>query len=179
MGLTCNLEDKKRNEAKISEQEFKQITDGLIAEANILREEKKNLEKNISDLKRTNEDLNNKLNTKEKMQKMKNMHGMNNMQNLNYNNNINIIGGNINNQNYHNNNIIKFVLMDGNEIFITKNYLKKTGEILNALRAQKPDLPDISHLKFIYQSEAITDYFKNNLEISSLNFNSSILIITQ
>ena len=184
MGVICkNLGDKNRtkNENKnknntktkggtgdiISPEEFDQITNSLISQNNDLIKQKENLEKENDLLKRKNEELNTQLI---------------NIQNINCNNNI--IGGNINNENNQNKNIInknqiKFVLIDGNEICITKSYLKKTSEILNALRAQKPNLPDIDHLVFMVNGLSITNYFKDYLDISSLNFDYPIILQIQ
>ena len=50
---------------------------------------------------------------------------------------------------------------------------------MNALRAQKPDLPDIDHLIFMVNGLSITNYFKDDLDISSLNFDYPILLQIQ
>ena len=184
MGVICRISEEKKRKSKgknkdgnqnktetkgqtediISAEEFNQITNGLVAENNDLIKKNGNLEKEIASLKKQNEELNNKLN---------------NMQNINCDDKI--IGGNPNNESYQNNNIInknliKFVLLDGNEIFVTKNFLTNTSEVLKALRAQKPDLPDINHLLFTANGQNVTNFFIKEHEISSLDSKFSILL---
>ena len=93
----------------------------------------------------------------------------------NLDNNFVVGGNNCNNiNNINNHNIIKFQFQKGNGNIISfKNYTTM-GQVLDALRALIPDLPDIDKLNFLNDGKIINDYFIKNIEIKNIYLNGPI-----
>ena len=146
-------------EKRITELEFNQIVIPLVKSNDQFKKENKKLKRQLAQFQRMcQQNLNN--------------NGFNTPQNYL---GMNIIGGGNNNQ--YNNNRITFVFQNGSQYIIFLEDIKTTTEALEELRIQKPNLPNIKQLVFIYNCNNITQYFTKDFEIRPLGLNTPILVI--
>ena len=104
-------------------------------------------------------------------------------QNINNNNPQNmmpLIGGVNFNMNYMNyNNRITFVFIDGSQCIIFINNITKLSEVLQELRIQRENLPNINNLRFVNNGIDITQSFQQDCLIRKLNLCGPILVLLQ
>ena len=96
---------------------------------------------------------------------------------INKNNDFGNIGGNID---YNENILIKFVLLNTNKYFInTKISSKLYSDVFMELSSQLKNNSDyeFNKLQFVYEGNAITDYFLNDQPVSVLNPKEKITIL--
>ena len=101
-------------------------------------------------------------------------------QNINNNNPQNmmpLIGGVNFNMNY--NNRITFVFIDGSQCIIFINNITKLSEVLQELRIQRENLPNINNLRFVNNGIDITQSFQQDCLIRKLNLRGPILVLLQ
>ena len=101
-------------------------------------------------------------------------------QNINNNNPQNmmpLIGGVNFNMNY--NNRITFVFIDGSQCIIFINNITKLSEVLQELRIQRENLPNINNLRFVNNGIDITQSFQQDCLIRKLNLCGPILVLLQ
>ena len=99
-------------------------------------------------------------------------------QNINNNNPQNmmpLIGGVNFNMNY--NNRITFVFIDGSQYIIFINNITKLSEVLQELRIQRENLPNINNLRFVNNGIDITQSFQQDCLIRNLNLCGPILVL--
>ena len=94
---------------------------------------------------------------------------------LNPQNMIPLIGG-VNFNMYYNNRIT-FVFIDGSKYIIFINNITKLSEVLQELRIQRENLPNINNLRFINNWKDITQSFQQDCLIRNLNLCGPILVL--
>ena len=147
------------NKDNITREEYNSIVNSLTKSNNILRDENDKLKRQLKQFQVfASQNINN-----------------NNPQNM-----MPLIGGVNFNMNYMNyNNRITFVFIDGSQYIIFINNITKLSEVLQELRIQRENLPNINNLRFVNNGIDITQSFQQDCLIRKLNLRGPILVLLQ
>ena len=144
------------NKGNITREEFNSIVNSLTKSNDILRDENDKLKRQLKQFQVfASQNINN-----------------NNPQNM-----MPLIGGVNFNMNY--NNRITFVFIDGSQCIIFINNITKLSEVLQELRIQRENLPNINNLRFVNNGIDITQSFQQDCLIRKLNLCGPILVLLQ
>ncbi len=144
------------NKDNITREEFNSIVNPLIKSNDTLRDENDKLKRQLKQFQVfASQNINN-----------------NNPQNM-----MPLIGGVNFNMNY--NNRITFVFIDGSQCIIFINNITKLSEVLQELRIQRENLPNINNLRFVNNGIDITQSFQQDCLIRKLNLCGPILVLLQ
>ena len=142
------------NKDNITREEYNSIVNSLTKSIDILRDENDKLKRQLKQFQVfASQNINN-----------------NNPQNM-----MPLIGGVNFNMNY--NNRITFVFIDGSQCIIFINNITKLSEVLQELRIQRENLPNINNLRFMNNCIDITQYFQQDCLIRNLNLCGPILVL--
>ena len=144
------------NKDNITREEYNSIVNSLTKSNDILRDENDKLKRQLKQFQVfASQNINN-----------------NNPQNM-----MPLIGGVNFNMNY--NNRITFVFIDGSQCIIFINNITKLSEVLQELRIQRENLPNINNLRFVNNGIDITQSFQQDCLIRKLNLRGPILVLLQ
>ena len=142
------------NKDNITREEYNSIVNSLTKSIDILRDENDKLKRQLKQFQVfASQNINN-----------------NNPQNM-----MPLIGGVNFNMNY--NNRITFVFIDGSQCIIFINNITKLSEVLQELRIQRENLPNINNLRFVNNCKDITQSFQQDCLIRNLNICGPILVL--
>ena len=139
---------------------------------NITREEYNSI---VNSLTKSNDILRDENNRLKRQLKQFQIFASQNINNNNPQNMMPLIGGVNFNMNY--NNRITFVFIDGSQYIIFINNITKLSEVLQELRIQRENLPNINNLRFVNNGIDITQSFQQDCLIRKLNLCGPILVL--